>query len=127
MYPGLVAKVFETDDDGIFLEMELARKVTTTEFRSILGFTHKDLYYYLLYFYNEMHGWGGSKPKNKGTMEENAWVQELIDMSINYDYTIPGDFGRLSTYGLVHRDGKENIVIIDFGFTNSVFQRYYKV
>lgn len=50
MYPDLVAKVFETDEDGIFLEMELARKVTPTKFRSILGFTHHELDMFLLYF-----------------------------------------------------------------------------
>jgi hypothetical protein len=31
-----------------------------------------------------------------------------------------GDFGRLNSYGLVNRNGVDDIVIIDFGLTNDI-------
>jgi hypothetical protein len=35
-----------------------------------------------------------------------------------------GDFGRLNSYGLVNRNGVD-IVIIDFGLTNDIYDTYY--
>lgn len=56
---------------------------------------------------------------------ENEWVQDLVNFSADFDYIIPGDFGKLSTYGLVETEGKERIVVIDFGFTRTVQQAHY--
>ena len=43
----IVSKVFDTDDDDTFVEMELARKVTPTIFRNVVGFDFKYIYPYL--------------------------------------------------------------------------------
>ena len=36
-----------------------------------------------------------------------------------------GDFCRTSSYGIVHRDGKDQIVLIDFGLTGDIYGTYY--
>jgi hypothetical protein len=33
--------------------------------------------------------------------------------------------GRLNSYGLVNRNGVDDIVIIDFGLTNDIYDTYY--
>ncbi len=38
----------------------------------------------------------------------------------------PGDLSRANSFGIVKRDGKDIIVIIDFGLTNSIYSEYYK-
>lgn len=63
-------------------------------------------------------------PKNYNKMLENEWLQNLTDMCMNYDYLMPGDFGTLSMYGLVHRDGVEKIIVIDFGLTRDVLKTH---
>jgi hypothetical protein len=120
----IAAKVFETDEKGIFLEMELARKVTPTKFKQILGFSIDDLEVYLeKYYLNYKHR--ELNPELEERMEENEWLIDLQDLAINFDHPIPGDFTKLSSYGLVSREGEERIVLIDFGFTNSVKRDYY--
>ncbi len=124
MYPDLVAKVFETDDNGIFLEMELARKVTAKKFKDILGFTVEDVHWFL---YEAKTGQNHIEDKElKERMWEDEWCNSLSDMCINYGYIMPGDFGKLSTYGLVTRDGEDHIVVIDFGLTKDVYDTHYK-
>lgn len=120
----IAAKVFETDGKGIFLEMELARKVTPTKFKQILGFSIEDLEIYLeKYHLGYIHR--SLNPEIEEMMKENEWLIDLLDLAINFDHPIPGDFTKLSTYGLVTRDGVERIVLIDFGFTYSVVRDYY--
>jgi hypothetical protein len=120
----IAAKVFETDEKGIFLEMELARKVTPTKFKQILGFSIDDLEVYLeKYYLNYKHR--TLNPELEERMKENEWLIDLQDLAINFDHPIPGDFTKLSSYGLVSREGEERIVLIDFGFTNSVKRDYY--
>lgn len=36
------------------------------------------------------------------------------------------DLGRLNSYGLVNRNGKESVVIIDYGLSDQVYKAYYK-
>lgn len=123
MYSNIVAKVFETDEKGIFLEMELAKKVTPNKFKQIFGFTHTDLYYHLI---NEFTNHTYNMPEElKNKIFNNEWITELVNFAQDFDYSLPGDFGRLSTYGLVNRDGEEKIVVIDFGLTNWVWNTEY--
>jgi hypothetical protein len=37
-----------------------------------------------------------------------------------------GDLMRLSTYGVVKRDGQETIVLIDYGLTDDIYKTHYK-
>jgi hypothetical protein len=52
-------------------------------------------------------------------------TSRILDLVSNYNLII-GDFGKLSTYGLVNRNGKDEIVIIDYGLTQEVYDSYYK-
>lgn len=44
----------------------------------------------------------------------------------DYDLHAYGDLQRISSYGLVRRDGGERIVLIDYGLNNSIYDQYYK-
>ena len=62
---------------------------------------------------------------------KNKWVQQLIKFAIDNNYVIPGDFAKLSSYGIVKRrtQGRTGwyhaIVLLDLGFTDDVFRSYY--
>ena len=50
----------------------------------------------------------------------------FINRNKAYNYDVPvGDLKRLSTYGVVKRNGQDAVVIIDFGLTRDVYDTYY--
>jgi len=126
----LIAKVFERNDDGLYIEMELAKKVGRKRFEQLFGAKIDELADYLTYrrqqneprrMFNRTFD-----PEFIKKMEENELVIELDSINGNYDFAT-GDEGRLSTWGEVLRDGKPKIVLIDYGLSNSVFNDYYRV
>lgn len=113
-----------------WVEMELARKATPTKFREITGVDIKDFGFYIhslqqkrnvsRYYDPVLHDhW-----KNK--MENNEFVQDVTKLATDYDMGV-GDLGRLSSYGIVYRAGKEKVVLVDYGLTTRVYDDYYKV
>jgi len=126
----IVAKVFDSDEEDIFVEMEFAYKVKPTEFERIVGISIDDLSTFLRNVYYENHGihhHTSDKDYKKwhDKQWENEWIAELVEVCINYGFTMPGDFGRLSSYGRVIRNGEEKIVLIDFGLTEDIWKEYY--
>jgi len=61
----IVAKVFETDNDDFWIEMEWAKKVTPTRFKQITGIDIKKLWSYLFY------------DKSKGTQKMGLTEEEI--------------------------------------------------
>jgi len=123
----LFAHVFDFHQDDLWLEMELAKKVTPKLFRQIIGFDIKDLFYYLT---NQWHRNNGRRalfniaPETVEILNESEFCQNMLDLVMHYDAP-PGDFGRLSSYGLVTRNGQPDIVLIDYGLTGAVYDSYY--
>ena len=134
-YPSILSPIYDYDDNGIFLQMGLASKCTAKQFTNIMGFTMEDLDAYLMDFRVR---WKGKNkymlpsppsPEQKMKIEEmhdNEWVMDLCDMIVNYDYEVPGDFTRLSTYGIAVEDGVPSVVVIDYGATNEVIATHYR-
>jgi hypothetical protein len=124
------AKVFDVDHDDYWLEMEVAKKVSPKRFEELTGISIKTLYYYL----QDLH----QRQTNRRVfsipltsddidkIQNNDWVVDLMDFIYDYQYPIPGDFQKISSYGEVLRDGVPTIVLIDFGFSESVSQTYNK-
>lgn len=126
----IVAKVFESDNNNLWVEMELARKVTPKLFMEIVGVDFDKYCQALRYHHDDVTGnsrkmFRTSKPENYDEMWENEFVYELLSFIGNYNPPV-GDLCRLSTYGLVNRDGVNKIVMIDYGLTNDVYDSYYK-
>ena len=131
----IVAKVFDFDDDYKFLEMEFAKKATPNQFKTIVGFSLNDIG---LFLYNKgydhnprKYGQYARRKEQDSTIEQamndSEWVQELVDLCINFGYSMPGDFGRISTYGIVNRGTLgDEVVITDYGLTEDVYDTHYK-
>jgi len=124
----ILARVYEHDKDNLWVEMELARKVKTADFRRITGFSFKDFSEAIYNYGNEVKGLNGSFYPVPPSEIEKMWEDEFVYSVFNYigNYDIPaGDLTRLSTYGIVKGDGDERVVIIDYGLDNSTYQSYY--
>lgn len=121
----IVAKVFETNYDDFWIEMEWAKKVTPTRFRDIVGIDIKKLWSFLFYEKSNRIQTANLTPEEIKKIDENEFVQNLMSLINDYDMVYPGDFGKLSSYGEVMREGKPTIVLVDFGLTRSVYYDYY--
>lgn len=131
----IVAKIFDFDDDYRFLEMEFAKKATPNQFKALVGYSLKEIEDYLYnrgYDYDpRKYGRYASKktidPQVEEAMHEDEWVQELVDLCINYGYQMPGDFGRISSYGIVNRGTYgDEIVLTDYGLSEDVYDTHYR-
>lgn len=121
----IVARVFEVSNDDFWIEMEWAKKVTPTRFKQITGIDIKKLWSYLFYIKSNNTQPMELSEKEIEEIEENEFVIDLQDLIFDYNMLSPGDFGRLSSYGEVKRNGEEKIVLVDFGITNRVYYDYY--
>lgn len=127
--PEILAKTFDYDEDqSLWVEMELAKKVKAPDFKRVVGYDFKDII-------KAIHNYGidtgnarGGKYSINADLYNDMWENSFMYELFNYigTYGIPvGDLMRLSSYGLVKRDGNDAIVIIDFGLTFDVYDTYY--
>jgi len=121
---GIAARVFETDDNDSFLEMELARKCSKPEFRKLTGFDISLVDPYLTKRFKNNRWQPQISPEDVAMLNENEWMSDLGELVGDYDMPL-GDVARISSYGIVKRDGGDAVVLIDFGLTQGVYDEFY--
>lgn len=130
MMDDIVAEIFHSDENNLWLEMELARKVTSAMFQNIVGFTFEEYVDGVWYQEENLRPRKSSykrpKPEKIDEMWENEFVSRIFDVMGSYENFVAGDLTKLSTYGVVKRDNQDTIVLIDFGLTQDVYDSYYK-
>ena len=139
MYAGsCFAKVYDYDSNGLFVEMELARRAKESDFERLVGIPF-DVYCDIIVrtaanylpSNNQSRNWINKSMEDSyeyvmDNIDDFEFISEVIDYMGNYQVKTYGDLQRLSSYGVVRRDGQEEMVIVDFGLTEDVFNNYYK-
>jgi hypothetical protein len=126
----IVAKIFDYENNNLWVEMELARKVGAADFKRIIGFDFKTYSIGIINYGNEVNQQKNKMKYSKLDNEiiEAMWSDEFFYSIFNFisGYDLPvGDLTRLNSYGIVKRDGDDTIVIIDYGLTHDVYGSYY--
>jgi hypothetical protein len=124
----IVARVFDTDRDDFWVEMEWAKKLSQKRFEQLTGLKIESVTNYLIYKKSYQNYNNKPSPEIKDFLqksEENEFIQNLWELIADYNMIYPGDFTRISSYGEVTRDGKQKVVLVDFGLTSSVYYDYY--
>jgi hypothetical protein len=132
------AKVYDYDENGLFVEMELARKAKESDFERLTGLPF-DCYCDLIirvaltYLPNNSYtkNWVNKEMDDTynyvmENIDDYEFISDVVDYMQNYLLKTYGDLQRLSSYGVVTRNGKEQMVIIDYGLSENVFNSYYK-
>ena len=126
----ILANVFEYEKThSLWVEMELARKLSVGDFKRLVGFNFKD---YAEFIHNhgvDVNGGRGFKYSIDKELANAMWENEFIYDMAQYvgNYGIPtGDLERINTYGIVKRGGEDTIVIIDYGLTEDVYDTHYR-
>ena len=129
MWDGLVAEIFNHDENNLWTEMELANKVTKKSFQEVTGLNFDEYCDSLRYYHgqvtNRRNMYTPSKPESYDNMWENEYGYGMLNLVGSYDLPV-GDLCRLSTYGVVNRNGHNVIVMIDYGLTKDLYDSYYK-
>lgn len=138
---GCFAEIFEADTDNYkWLEMEIAHKVKKSDVPRLMGVTFEELYCIIELIYNQYSsnrkqiGISDSELKSKCQKyleemvytEENQELYNLYLYMTDYQPEVIGDWRRLANWGIVVRNGKEHMVIIDDGLNDAVYDKYYK-
>jgi hypothetical protein len=130
MLDDIVAEVFNYDENNLWLEMELARKLTPSLFYKVVGFTFNDYVDAIKHHSDELKPKGSyfktPAPDNYQEMWENDFISRMFDMMGSYENIEFGDLAAASTYGVVKRDGEDTVVMVDYGLTVEVLNTYYK-
>lgn len=87
---------------------------------------------YVFHLFLEMNGkgkgdaWYGIYSAFEDSDEyEGSLFEGLRNYMYDWDLRAYGDLRRISSYGVVKRNGEEEIVLIDYGLTNDVYDNYY--
>ncbi len=120
------ASIFNYNTDYIWLEMEYANKLTLTKFKSITGFKFKDFCIVIKNFLIDNRIYKSFiktdiNPDIESLIFNHQLYFDICDLIMSYNM-VGGDLLRLNSYGEIDN----NIVIIDFGLDNNVYNNYYK-
>lgn len=124
----VLANVYLYDEDGLWLEMEYAKKVNKKIFKDITGYSF-DIYTKGISKYAYQANKEGYDEDIDEEIYQEMWEDEYIYdiFQLIGNYGMPsGDLKRLSSYGLVNRDNEDMIVIVDYGLSEEVHKKHYK-
>jgi len=124
-----IAQVHDAEPNNLWIESEKARKMKKRDFKNLVGFKFNDFTNALV---NEAAKAAGGRPSYFNTVDPEVagdiYADELFDEMLRFiaDYDLaPGDFARISSWGVVERDGHELPVLIDYGVSKSIFNDLY--
>lgn len=134
--PGIGAQVFDYDENDLWLEMELARRATAADFKNIVGVPFAFIQNYVdytakRYSRNWRHMSYDSRYKEMFERIDDEfpnweWFSGLRDYMDGIGLETVGDLKRPSSWGVVKRNGADEIVLIDFGLDDEVADQYYR-
>lgn len=123
----IFAEVLDADKHNfLWIEMELARKVTKPLFKSIVGISFEEYAEVLQYYDSQANPrrYGGRTMKEPENMDEH-WEDEFFRGFFDYigNFNVPvGDLMRINSYGIVRNN---EIVLVDYGLDNEVASQHY--
>ena len=129
----ITAQVFAYDQKDLWIEMELARRVTPKIFESVIGVSFEDYCDGVYKYFKAVNPQRAAKSWGRGKMDqekydamwENEFIYDIFNFMGNYDVPV-GDLMKLNSYGLVKRNGQDTIVLIDYGIDWDGIDSYYK-
>lgn len=126
-----IAKVKDSDPDNIWIESERARRAKPSDFNSIVGYPMKDIIKALGEIVANLRGQSGHRSwlylKDRelfDKLSETPFVSELAEIITDHNLSM-GDIDRISSWGVVNRNGTDHLVLIDYGLDDKVWQQHY--
>lgn len=129
---GCFAKIYDVDENYLWIEMQKARRATAADFRRLTGHPFE----FLCGFVNYVHSlysrrWQTHVDKKlyeefmNSEEYEYSLFSELYEYLANYGLESIGDIKKASSWGVVSENNTEYLVLVDFGITDYVADTYY--
>lgn len=116
----VLAKVYDCDENFLWIEMQLCKKVTPNIFKQVMGY---DFNFYLQCL-NSIVGNGRQTPEIVDALSSEdvfaEFTNEMSDAIMNWDISF-GDLKRLSSYGISNGE----ILLVDYGLNDEVYNNFY--
>ena len=137
-YYDCFAKVYDASEDGIFLEMQAARRAKNSDFKRLTGYGFDVMCAWVEYtasLYLPINKQPYRDRKFDALFNSDEWSDGLDNYNLFgriHSYLCDtctrsyGDYCRLSSWGVVSENGEEKLVLIDFGLTDEIFDTFYK-
>lgn len=120
-----VAKVFDVDDDYLWLEMERVDKIKIAQFEQGTGMKFKDFASCIRYYWDTFKN-GGNKWSSKPSCYDEAWENDFFcdisELMVNFNMS-SGDLCRINSYGITQSG---DIKLVDAGLDEDVQSNYYR-
>lgn len=119
----------EDEENNLWIESELAKPIKEQDFLRLVGYDFKTICSCFRYYETRYKPIKQSIANNLTKEFYNeTWYNDWMSSMYDYigDYQPPlGDLFRLANYGIVSRNGKEHIVVVDMGLTDDVAKKFY--
>ncbi len=137
-YSSAVVKVFECADDYSWLVEENCVPAKEKDFEKIIGIPFETYCDLVRWNYNSYtYQYGRIPLYTMSAQEAQKLTEQLYEqdeynfvhqvMSLMGDYQLScGDLTRISTYGMVNRDGTPEIIVLDSGLSEEILNTYYR-
>lgn len=110
-------------ENDLWIVSELATKITPAIFKQYTGFDLKKIDSYINLEYSKYNGKKIKDqdyltfltPQEKDDMDNSEFIELLRQFMLNNGLSA-GDLGRISSWGLVDRNGYKRVVLTDYGF-----------
>ena len=127
-----IALVKDHDPDYVWIESERARKAKPTDFQSIVGHPMKNIFKVLKERVDDNKGnhlginsyWYLKDRELYQQIADTDFIAELVEIVVNHNLSM-GDIDRISSWGIVNRNGSPNLVLVDYGLDDQVWKQHY--
>lgn len=134
---GCFAEIYDVDDNYLWIEMQLARKAKMSDFKRLTGYDFKVMCQWIYncksrysrrgFIYDKSYDSIFNSEEFEKGLENYSIFAEIQEYLCNYQLESVGDLTRLNSWGVVNDEyGQEQLVIIDSGLTDDVWDDYYK-
>lgn len=121
-FSDIVARVYDSEENDLWIESELAKKLTKSRFKQIVGYDVSWVYHFIR---RRLENYKFDiDPQLKEKIDEDQFMNDITELASSYNLEA-GDLGRISSYGEVNRNGTPQVVVVDYGFDEDVRQDYY--
>ena len=130
-YDSIITNIVSVDPTFKWLVCELARKAKKDDFLKLTGIPYDIFIEFMSYRIMVLGQNGGKYQIDHGLNDEqldycneNSFMGDLLELIGSYGIA-GGDLTRISSYGVVNRNGKDVLVLLDYGGTETILQNMY--
>ncbi len=123
-FEDVLTHVKDCDTNDLWVVSEYAKKITPKRFLELTGVTPEKIGAYIGHVLNKNSSWFQATPEEIKAMGEMPFVNQMADLVSSYRLEI-GDIARISSFGEVNRNGQPEVVLVDYGFTTEIKDKYY--